>query len=159
MALPTGDNNMCSHQFKTCAIMIEVGRFPAFRRMTGGAICTQLASVWVICPMTRKTTFRCRLQIRNVARAEMTLRAQRQDMTARQRKHKSAVRKIVPVGIQAIVTTQARPSKSDVVIEHERWIDLIMTGFTHGRIERRDILPMTIATQKRLVLGLGLMTV
>ena len=65
--------------------------------------------------------------------------------------------KVISISIQTIVTAQARVPESDVVIEHELCIDLIVTGFTHRWIESRDVLAMTIATKKRFILSLGLM--
>lgn len=80
----------------------------------------------VIFLMAFKTSLWSKLQVRDLGRAPVTLRAQRKHMATGQRKLKNIMVEIISIRIYPIVTIQTCTTKRQMVIGHKGYIALIM---------------------------------
>ena len=117
--------------------------------MTGGAILSEPAVVFVILPMARETILRRRLQIRNGARIEMTFRARQSGVFTIEFENKSGVGEVIAEFIHAVMTGKAIRSKRQDMCLGEDNIHLTVTTVAGLRGEGFDILTMTIFATER----------
>lgn len=127
MAFLTSDIRVGACQFKGGKIMVEVSRFPALRRMAGGAIRSQCPVMWIILYMTGNTIlFHCP-KVGQTVRIAMTILALNPDMFADQLELEIIVCKVLSQTVSAIMAIKARVAISQFMLDHEPLIDLTMT--------------------------------
>lgn len=117
--------------------------------MTGGAILSKPAFVFIILLVARETILRRRLQICNGARIEMTFCASRISVFAVQLKCKNRVSEIIAKLIHAIVAGKAICPEGQDMCLGEGNINLTVTTVAGVWSEGRHILMMTIPTSER----------
>jgi hypothetical protein len=96
--------------------MIHLGRFPSFRSMTGGTICSKLPVMEIILLMTGITLLGCGLHVSDGAVIKVTVGAGCQSVFTDQFEWESVMVEVRTVRVNSIVTSHAvRPECQEVL--------------------------------------------
>jgi hypothetical protein len=146
-------------QFELGTVVVKAGGLPASGGMAGRAVGAQPSLVRIILRVTGEAILACRLQGRKTRRHDMAFGARYCGMLAVQGESKLVVIEIVAETIHPIMAIETILSKGRLVLRHEWYIHLEVTGATGQHVELGDICPVTICAQERFFLSRSLVAV
>lgn len=115
--------------------MVEGCRYPGTGGMADVAVRSELTLMGIILGVTGKTILGGSLQVGEATRPEVTGATFQLAVFAGQLKSKHGMIKIMPIGIDAIVASQAFLAIVLEMGEHEIRIELLMAGGAHRLID------------------------
>ncbi len=159
MTLLTACFLMFAFQFEDREIVIELCRFPGISGMTSRAIRTKPTFVRLVSAMAEVAVLRKRLQVRDGARVQMTLRADHVRVFACQLKCEFVVIEIFTIAIHAIVAGETLGAEGEQMGLGEGKVQLAVAGLAGVWSERGNVAVMAIVANEWFIPSRELMSI
>lgn len=139
-----------ARQREVTARMIEGRVLPVGWRVAGSAVRAEFPCVRVVAEVAGRAILRDRFHIRDRARVRMTVGTGNVRVLASERKCKRIMIEIRPVGIHAVMASQAVAAPTRLMRNGEVRVNLTMTGIASLQIELGHIVGVAIGAGERL---------